>query len=240
MMNCEKFLALLAQSIETRSPVSSAVQEHGQHCPQQECRSQWREFVLLENALAAWKSSIPSVDFVHRVTSELSVHKPVQPSRPQVEILPIQATSTHRFRLLASVASLCGVVAMLLALATGLQPLGKDDLARNVPASAPETEVNSPRQFVAVPPEQEALVAISSQCVGWVEGATHRVTDLVTYVIYPENSPMDQIPPQEVPRNWFRNWEERLQPLENSLDRTLRELLREQGPSAGSSGDRTS
>ncbi len=71
-MQCSLFQSLLSQVVESHADsVSIEVRTHGTDCPHAACQQQWAEYSLLSNAIAQWRSGLPSVDLTEQVLAEL-------------------------------------------------------------------------------------------------------------------------------------------------------------------------
>ena len=71
-MQCSLFQSLLSQAVESHADsVSLEVRTHGTACSHAACQQQWAEYSLLSNAIAQWRSGLPSVDLTGQVLAEL-------------------------------------------------------------------------------------------------------------------------------------------------------------------------
>lgn len=213
-----EFKRELESAVENRRAAGNLAVVHGQTCAAPGCCSLWNEYVLLDQSVAAWRTSVPEVHLQREVLRKLADER-----RPQPLPKPAANLSSRHVRgaALAPIAfTVGGVAVLLLGMLLNLHVPSRHEIVARL--AKPGKQSPPPSQLAA---EDRAIRDVSAQCVGWVDGATTRLSDAVTYVISPASAPGDAMPPDNMPADWLKIWSERLQPLEESLDRTFRSIL---------------
>ncbi|MDA0833730.1 MAG: hypothetical protein O2955_05225 [Planctomycetota bacterium] len=95
-MNCLEFKTVLQSAIETRQlPDEEGLVIHRRQCAA--CQHDWNEYLLLAQAVASWKESIPEVDLTDSIVSRwlLETTGPVQFASPASSSEELAIASTQ-------------------------------------------------------------------------------------------------------------------------------------------------
>jgi hypothetical protein len=220
-MSCREFHIELERAIERRQSPSAATVAHFSGCDEASCRSRWREYLLIEEAVALWKSADPAAE-----SAELDLTPGVL-ARFRAPVLsretPGGADAGRRSSgagLISAVAATVTVACVLFAISlrpgpVGTSPRSVDRLGESVPGSG--RTVASGR---TVPLEEDPLERLGMVSASWMQGATARVSDTVAFIFLDE----EPVGPGEGGTGWFGLFDD-LPPLEEQFQRTLRTLF---------------
>lgn len=237
-MNCDEFRTNLLQCTERRQGASTAIQHHAESCHSDECRQLWREQVLLDEAITAWKRAVPRVQLQNAVLQHVRTQRTSLRSKSgqgdRSRLSPAKASGWLAMGSLTAAAALILAVLHLPVQRDRIiaQHASKD--AAMGPLGGPGGGSPARSSADSNPSPDEVLREVGSKWAGLMEGATTRITDTVTYVINPTDLRMDPMPGMGTTSGWLKTWSERLEPIEDSLDRTLRQLFDQ---SAGPTGE---
>lgn len=235
-MNCKEFQTALMSAVERREPVSFAARRHGDTCASANCRRLWSEHLLLEAAVTSWTESVPRVELQDAVLRQMRLAVAPEAVRSQSPNTAKQQPRMSGWLPVASVTAALALLAALFQLPIDSRPRVAEKPPVRVAPKQVAAATSADDTTVAESSSDEVLREVGSKWAGWMEGATARITDTVTYVITPMQAPMDSAPGMEAPADWLKRWGEQLEPLENSLDRTLRQFF---DPANAATGEHT-
>lgn len=230
-MNCTEFQADLQTAIETRDAAALArLAEHGEQCPQAECRRLWEEERLLRRAIAVWRGGLAPLasGLAEAVLREvLAAPSPVQSS-------PI-TPSLQRFW--QTGAMLGAAAALLLALLVIAPDAGRTvrlagRTGGTAVAPAARTRTTRPPVAMAVAPARQTdapgdVGDISGAYIGLAREATSFVTDLAMLVVPVGVDDPDEEAP--APPHWLHRLGEHIEPVQDGVKNKLGEWF---GPPA--------
>lgn len=101
-INCTEFSRLLAEAVESHQSVASAaLREHATQCA--DCRVSWLDALLVDRAVAQWKSGVPTADLADTVLFRLAAQEPAisVPTSPSFAG-PLLTTSPSKTRRLVT------------------------------------------------------------------------------------------------------------------------------------------
>jgi len=216
-MRCEEFHLALKEAVETKSPASVAVRQHGTGCSEIACQSAWNDYCLLESVLPVWRGSIPSSGFTDRVLQAVEVGPRVP--TPRTDNSPI-AGEPPVSRLVGGVGWLAAVVPALAAaclMAAVWMPAGVDSSRKLLTRDA-----GSDGRVYSVPPELlagAAMEEVHAVYADWVEGASTRLRKTATLVLL-EETPGAEAGTDEQ-SGWFGGWSKRIEDYEAEIGETF-------------------
>ncbi len=201
-MNCREFQDWLSDiecSHETR--VGWA---HVEQCGDARCRSLWEEFLVVEDAIAAWKGSIPQVNLMDRVWSA------VETAPPMASTIASRRESPKRRQQSSSRAWIAlSMSAAIVALSLwGLSVLNRPD-GNAGPNVVAETPTEDPPR--AEPPLQKYSVA----SVSLAQSASAFVADAALLTVHDIGDPDDPSRPVSA---WATKVSRQFQPLSEDLN----------------------
>jgi hypothetical protein len=205
-MHCDDFLRLLNHDVESRQTPSTELSEHPLHCSNPSCREAWQDWLLLREALAAWKCRPAGrVDLADRVLEQLAGSLPAATGR---------VDQAHRQRPPRGTAIALSLAAAGVVIALTLFV---------VPASRPQW-AQSPHGTPAIPEklsnERERIREVGTMYAGLIEGASERMTGLLSSLLVPEEESQSSGSGLE----WLKDWEEPLKPLQETLQELTAEI----------------
>jgi hypothetical protein len=202
-MNCREFQDWLSD-VERSRPVREGW-AHVEQCGDAGCRSQWEECLAVDEAIAAWKGSVPEVNVIDRVWSVVS-----QPAATSQRREAARHATSSRGAWSVLVLS-CSLVALSM---WGLSVLNRQH--RNAgPAVVAESPQPDPEQeLTSEPPLQKYSLA----SVSLAQSASAFVADAALLTVQDVGDPDD--PSRPVSR-FATKVSRQLQPLEENLNSAL-------------------
>lgn len=220
-MFCREFHLELERAIERRQTPSAATVAHFSGCDEESCRSRWREYLLIEEAIALWASGpaaeATEIDLTPGVLARFRA--PLLSREMSGETNAARRSSGAG--LISAVAATVTVACVLFAitLRTGpveTSPRSADRLDETASGTGRMVASNLASPLEADDPLQRLGMVSAS----WMQGATARVSDTVAFIL-PVDEPVGT--GEEAP-GWFGLFED-LPPLEEQFQRTLRTLF---------------
>ena len=230
-MNCNEFQQRLEQAVESRGPTANEVAafaRHLEHCDSQECATRWADHERLAAVSSQWQQSVPVVDLVNRVVSELRQPSSQTPERHAVPLratygVATEPTTSTRLRsnptratgpLWPALATAAAAVLLMLSLLTLTQPSTTDVAVVEPPV---------PTEQMAPVDESFPIPAPRRSYASMPLSATEFMTDAVVLVV-----PADLSEPDEEPSRadlWADRLGQRLEPIGRELSNTFQTLL---------------
>lgn len=224
-MQCSLFQSLLNQAVESHTDsVSLEVRTHGTTCPNEACRQEWAEYLLLSQAVADWQSRLPQIDLTERVLKELIPAPSVVDAASETTHAPALKAfikqSWHDFRSpsqrpWAIALSVVGVMLLIGTLIVSIPHSPNAEVVvrpRNNPRLAP------PRELWASQPSQQPNVAVQS--VEWAQKASSVMANAIVSI--PERG-AEWVPSD----SWEINWQHQLEPTRRAAHAAWDALLDE-------------
>lgn len=220
MLSCHSFREIVERSVEDRSSLPSEVRVHLETCQDAECQEVLLEYDLLEAAIREWKQTVPRIDLKSALLSEIEHLAGDTESVTTVQAQKqTRGSSSLVLGLVTATLSLC-LLLMVLAVASN-PSVDRGRVAMQDHQSSPVTNVVSETDRA----EDEDVVAelreLGKAYGGWVQGATHRLTDTVAVVLVEEKTPQTK-----TSRNWFPSITESIEPIESQFGKTIDLLLK--------------
>jgi hypothetical protein len=211
VMNCTEFRAAIASGMENRKPPSPEAAVHLDGCQDSRCQSEWDEALLLDRAIASWRSTRPKIDVADAVVSawksgEREVVRPISTVAGSVRG---SATPSRSARAAAAIAAAAVTLLAVVLLTPGPdRPLAKQE-------HRPERH----------DPARDAGLAY----VTYAQSAAQIVTDAVVLTLGGEEQMEDpKVTPIGIP--WEADWSPLGGDVHAALDDLMESLPAEQQP----------
>lgn len=204
-MNCREFQDWLSD-VECSHSLREG-HAHVEACGDAACRSSWEEFLSVEEAITAWKGSVPASNVLERVWAEVE-----QPAASVVASTgAVQPAASNRSAWIVLALSVSVVALSLWGLSALNRPGGNDG-----PGALAETPVHDSHQPLSVePPLQKYSIA----SVNLAQSASAFVADAALLTVHDVGDPDD--PSRPVSRFATKMSQQLQQPLEENLNSAI-------------------
>lgn len=167
-MNCTAFKSAINSAIDNRESPRPAIAEHLVDCRDDACRQTWNDAVLLDRAIASWRTTRPTVDVVEAVLSGCQTADRDAPLLVSSRLRSARAPATVAGSAAARAATAAAALAVLALLLLPLPSGGDRPVAVQPPPSAESRD-----------PAGDAGLT----CVAYAQSAAHIVTDAVVLTL---------------------------------------------------------